>query len=63
MLVKEVEFVLLDLLHSILYEGTKKVDLSGLLVLKDNAQKYDDILCDYLYSDYSEYLNSINPRL
>lgn len=63
MLAKEVEFVLLDLLRNVLHGGTKKVDLPGVLVLKDNAQKNDDILWDCLHSEHSEYPNSMNPRL
>ena len=63
MLAKEVEFMLLDLLCKVLHGGTKKVDLLGILVLKDNAQKHDDILWDCLPSEHSEYPNSMNPRL
>lgn len=46
MLAKEMEFVLLNLLCKIFFKETKKVDLLKVLVLKNNAQKHDDILLD-----------------
>lgn len=52
-----------DLLCKVFYKKIKKVDLSRVLVLKDNTQKYNDILWDCLHFEYFEYPNSINLRL
>lgn len=60
MLIKEMEFVLLDFFCKVLHREMKKVNLLRVLVLKNNAQKHSDILWDYLYSKQSKYLNSMN---